>query len=399
VSGFPATTVAYTPNAGFSGTDSFQFTLTNIAGTSSPATATITVTGGSCGATATQTQAATGLAKTNVLAASGSCPSQPTILFNGIDVTGQTTTVVVGQPINLAVAPAPAGVQTQQWLLNGRPWPINKEITVGGYAPGPNCPTNVLPLGSPQPACAGLFTQLPAFTNSSTPTFYWTVPDTYTVTYRYTLSDGTRVPPLDATFTVEGPTYASANVPPPTPLGPPFLNKNNVWVLAFGGIIFTPVVVNPTNPIGYNGRTSWIQTILNDKTVKYTVTTMTTCFGGIAYPAQFPYLDNVYPYNEILADGISANDGPTIPLEPAYNRENWKFDARMYLMWTAPIANAIPVPLGYVPWGFDGTAVKDKKTGVWSLTSTTTTTPSFVPKPLYPEWAQVELNGTEACNN
>jgi hypothetical protein len=45
-SSFPATTVAFTPNKGFTGTASFQFTLANAFGTSNTATATITVTKG-----------------------------------------------------------------------------------------------------------------------------------------------------------------------------------------------------------------------------------------------------------------------------------------------------------------------------------------------------------------
>jgi hypothetical protein len=44
VTGFPATTVTFTPNKGFTGAASFQFTLANAYGTSNTATAAITVT-------------------------------------------------------------------------------------------------------------------------------------------------------------------------------------------------------------------------------------------------------------------------------------------------------------------------------------------------------------------
>ena len=47
VTGFPATTVTFTPTTDFSGVASFQFTLTNAFGTSNTATATITVAKGS----------------------------------------------------------------------------------------------------------------------------------------------------------------------------------------------------------------------------------------------------------------------------------------------------------------------------------------------------------------
>jgi hypothetical protein len=47
VSGFPATTVTFTPKKGFTGAGSFQFTLANAYGTSNTATATITVAKGS----------------------------------------------------------------------------------------------------------------------------------------------------------------------------------------------------------------------------------------------------------------------------------------------------------------------------------------------------------------
>lgn len=46
VTGFPATTVIFTPVTGFTGTASFQFTLANAFGPSTPATATITVARG-----------------------------------------------------------------------------------------------------------------------------------------------------------------------------------------------------------------------------------------------------------------------------------------------------------------------------------------------------------------
>jgi probable HAF family extracellular repeat protein len=83
----PPTVFSYTPAAGFSGTDSFQFTLANAYGTSNTAKATITVTGGQ-------------------------------ILFNGNDITGTTQTVVVGEQIQLS-AQLPNGDTSLSMTMSG----------------------------------------------------------------------------------------------------------------------------------------------------------------------------------------------------------------------------------------------------------------------------------------
>ena len=41
------------------------------------------------------------------------------------------------------------------------------------------------------------------------------------------------------------------------------------------------------------------------------------------------------------------------------------FSVQMYLMWNSGLTNAIPVPLGYVSWGFSGGATLSN--GSWSI--------------------------------
>jgi hypothetical protein len=84
--------VTFTPERGFQGTASFQFTLSNVSGDSNNATANIIV----------------------------GPPPAARILFNGSDVTSQPETVAIGDPIRLS-AIAPESPQTSRWNIPGIP--------------------------------------------------------------------------------------------------------------------------------------------------------------------------------------------------------------------------------------------------------------------------------------
>jgi hypothetical protein len=78
------------------------------------------------------------------------------------------------------------------------------------------------------------------------------------------------------------------------------------------------------------------------------------------------------------------------------------FAATMYAMWTpSGVSNPLPVPLGYVTWGYSGDAIQNLSTGVWSINPKTTsqgTAGSFVPSSTYPTWTTTIVNAPNPCS-
>jgi hypothetical protein len=375
VSGFPATTVTFTPTKGFTGAANFQFTLSNAGGTSNTATASIIV----------------------------GPPPSPEIFANGVNITGSTTTnpalAVVGQPIQLTATPSRQPGQTQVW--NGIP----QKAIVGGFSgfdrcPNPNPPNDNLP--PPLPPCTGTVTALKMsdFQAQTPPLFYWTVPGTYTITYKYALSDGT-TSSATATFAVVGPTSPIIDIPAVGALQP---IPRGGTSLAYSGITFTASATLPPN--SFVGTFLWVQ-LLKNSTIDESFTDMpnVTCLAGPGLDNSSPALDNTYPFKF----GPSTSDAPILKLFPDGVQTKWTFKAVMYLMWQptnypsgGSLSGAIPVPIGYVSWGFNGAA--KQKNGVWSLGSATSPSPNIkYDSQNYPEWSALVVNGnklasTTVCN-
>jgi len=372
LSGFTAT---FTPTASCTAANpcSFQFDLINAGGTSNTATATITVTG-SC--PLPQAQAANALPKMNSLTAS-TTSGQPAILFNGTDITTNSNapqTVVVGQQINLE-AQLPCGDTFQRWNITGGP--------ILGYTPTTCNPKKgeILKLNDKDK------TQNPI-------TYYWTNATTggtnYTVTMNYTLSDGTQGTPLQASFSVApapslslqavygipGPDWIYIPKPPSSPPPPPPSCApssptvfNGLTYMGFGNINDNNVGITFNVSGDPKNGTSLLVQLIDTDTIDYT-----PIIGTHVRCTSIPGLDAKFPYQF----GKGNTDSPAYVLNGNKNLVRL-FTAHMYLMWqlnssSVPNPN-IPVPLGYITWGFSESAELDRLVphSVWSLSQVTKT--------------------------
>jgi hypothetical protein len=369
-------------------------------------------------------------------------PPIPQISANGVQITGNLAHAAVGLPVMLAASPAG---QTSSWqLFNGStaiPW---AQVAVGGFEtskacpaepPWPTtcCPQFVLasgtPAPNPPPTCTGQFTTLVGsnFSTPTAPTLFWTVPGRYTVEYQYTLSTG-QSGISAAVINVEGPTQSTVStdvegsvtvtsLPSETDFllqGLKYMASTNTIAAASDcmsnppsvycfGVSFTPFSV--TFPSDYTGSYQWVQLIkaktLSTSTASGTTSVVSSCPSGL--------LDNTYPYPDVLPDLLpngkpqqTAYDGPfsAVKIPASVSTVTWTFTADMYLMWqattdlpsgTSIVASTIPVPLGYVEWGFTATAMRNSSGG-FSLSSYTRSIDGFVVSIIYPQWSGVALN-------
>jgi len=337
----------------------------------------------------------------------------PTMMFNGANIAGQTTSVVAGQEIMLT-GQAPnqecvSATVSQQWSLpleNGK----QTKNAVGGYTPTPTsyATASVTPLPTDT-------------TTTSYGPFYFTSPGTYTMTYQYTFdingASGTS-PVSTATFTTDGPTGVSllicggdidendgADCTGNGPLGKVAINPGPV--LQFGGTAGNVGIAMTATATAPPGNFTWVQRIMGD------VVTATPSAGGAVqtcYPPEvpavgvFPGLDTAYTYPIVNPAGTTAYDNPSVGLPNSYKKVSRAFSAMMNLMWT-PTAAAectgdactIPVPLGYVNWKVSATAKLNKK-GTW-VPSGSGSAHEFVASSSYPTWTSwVTYMGSLVCH-
>jgi len=162
-----------------------------------------------------------------------------------------------------------------------------------------------------------------------------------------------------------------------------------------------------------SGSFLWVQIVNGDQTKELDSNGNWTC------PAQPESgLDKTYPYST----GPSANDSPPAPLSPEAELQR-SFNATMYLLWDPAIPPAdqqtcspaqleagsgvattcasIPIPLGWVSWGFSGCAIN---TLAQQMNNGTTWTlncgiaaPSTPQQTGYPSWNNPLNNPTVTC--
>ena len=305
-------------------------------------------------------------------AASATPPASARIFFTGgADITNTPQDAVVGQQIALtgSVESLPAGVtvETQAWDVQGN--------TVGGF----------------QASNQSGQVQATDFTKADT-VFYWIAPSSTVaqeeaVTFTAMLSDGSMVTASTA-FNLVGPDSTDVNVTTGKvhilPLGNfVYLRKLRFGRLVPGqeGIIEQAATNSPAND---DGALLWVQVVNEDTSDFERGSETLTC-------ASTPGLDLNFPYTT----GAEMDDSPYIALAgPTFepNSISRNFAARTYLMWdpllpsgcTAPkppfgvtVCSSIPVPLGYVDWGFTATAIRMGRDG-WA--------PSGGPDPATPEF-------------
>jgi hypothetical protein len=345
VTGFPNTTVTFTPTTRFTGTGGFNFTLANAGGTSNTATATISI----------------GL--------------PPQIIFfdastgQNINVTGTTRqnpqTAVVGQQINLSVLTSQPA-QTQSWSISGNP--------IGGYTP------------TPQSFQTGKV--LPLTTSPTSTTFYWTQPTSSMTPYVVTYGPSTAYFAVTAAPTVSDKdvkvTYGTPNqnwIYSPQPGVPGQLDMGFGNPSGSLGIMFETFI----NPMA--GTFEWVQLVQLDSILKYkgnVVVKRCTFFGG--------GLDAIFPYDI----GSTADDSPRTIIDPGNTKLFRSFGAQMFLMWQSIIPNSIPVPLGSSLWGFAETSHTDPRAPLgWSIPQVLMDNTKFFQSGQYPLWNNLS---TERCN-
>lgn len=106
-------------------------------------------------------------------------------------------------------------------------------------------------------------------------------------------------------------------------------------------------------------------------------------------------IDKAYPYPGVPSGTSNATDAPEIPLPATCNSASRAFAATMYLMWRSSSGSSVPVPLGDIPWAYNGTATNSG--GHWSPGGVGGPTSAFVPAAgtqAYPTWTGPAL---ESC--
>jgi hypothetical protein len=293
-------------------------------------------------------------------------PKTPHIFFfdthtrETVDATESSQYVAVGQQIQLFAVPAGSGV-AQPWEVKdsqGNPPKIVQDYT---FPPMPGSGLSDKP-ANVTPATAA------TFSNPDTTTFYWVTPgspSTYDVTYYYTQADG-KPGFVEAKFEVDGPIATDKNVT--TAPAFPQTNPVNIYsgtlefategVFAKNGITFDENAI----PATHNGYFFWTQLVSQHETYDTNGKTFTLA------SEQTLGLDNAFPFSPACYNN-RAVDSPGMKLLPSWSEYHQENFFTMYLMWIptdslgATLTNAIPVPLGFVPWYVQADVLQ--KNGVW----------------------------------
>jgi hypothetical protein len=314
--------------------------------------------------------------------------------------------VFVGQQIALtAVVPEPPAGTT----IQSQSWSQPSGTVVGGYIASNASGCVVL---FPNTQGGGCQQPQPCQTlqNSACVTFYWVTAGTQTITYSYTLSDGSKGG-ATANFVVAGPTNINVNAPTSTLVivPSPDLVSFGTDPVTSPGVQFDATATTP--PPGNSGAFSWVQIVEPYQSRLLTgqaVAQVVYCTNDIFdVPKPQPVLDTSYPY----ATGPKTKDSPAAPLMATYQGSQVGEMAvaaqafTMYLLWTPNAVSpcqdlgcTIPVPLASGSWGYACDAantLQGETNGTqWSLLCPTpaNNTPGkvkFSATAQHPQWASV----------
>src|SRR5271155_705097 len=288
------------------------------------------------------------------------------IFLNGVDVTGTTQTVVVGQQIPLTAtvsAPSGATVQSQSWSVPG--------TLIQSYAAG-STGEQIVPVTADE-------------LQSSAATFHWIdSAEARQIAYNYTLSNGL-TGSASVTFNILAPGPSDPALPllttdvgtveivrlfPGTALNRPVTSHSEAMLFGnFGfnnGITITP---NLTSPNGVTGTVFLLQ--LADAG-----TTKTPNSGDTQVCAASGF-DNTWVGSEV--------DSPGVELPARFKAISETMTARAYLLWQPNLLHSIAVPLGVLPWSWSGSATRIPYTTIWRLEpGSTGVAQPFIPDNSYP---------------
>jgi hypothetical protein len=304
-------------------------------------------------------------------------PNGPTaaIYQNGVNITGQNQTVVVGQQIALNGQSSIANPVDQGWYVNGGSY-------VGGFSAQADwgClvdansvyQSNCVPAGTPPNASGQNFT------------IFFTPPTSGTVTVTYTvfgLGGQSQVASASTAFTVVGP----AGQPFPgiaTGLGPGgvYADANNAGgtpALHYGNSVVGPAGIyfayNPpavTIPPAFPGLLTWVQVVNGD------FYNLTNSVGGVTFkPICGSAVDNALNqggYTYTAGTPTTVNDSPYVPVPtlpgPVYDLVALNESYSMYLMYQPNLSGSIPVPVAVIPWNWSGQAASYDNGVTWVKT-------------------------------
>jgi hypothetical protein len=305
--------------------------------------------------------------------------ANPRILFtppgasSPIDVTGQTTTVIIGEQITLTtgidVTPA-----SFSWGVPGSP--------VSGFnASGPS----------------GSYPSLTSSTlQSASLQFYWTAPGSFTVTDKVSILGAPGPITVQATFTVMAPTATITAGTCCVTVDANSIAYGGSPALYFGqphvyGITFSQTVQVPS---GFSGSTAWLQLVTSSLGTRQPTTGSQQMR---VIPACVDTNDaSVYFYKPPTGTAPPTGDQPAELLPSsgftAYSRAD---TFTMYLMFQPSNANSIYVPIRILPWYWSGMAAFSG--GSWSLSGTplfpanpadeAPPTPNPSANPINPAWS------------
>ena len=295
--------------------------------------------------------------------------SSARIFLSGVDVTGTTQTVVVGQQIPLTAtvsAPSGATVKSQSWSVPG--------TLVQSYNAG----------STGEPIVYVTADNL----RSSAATFHWIDPATRQVTYNYTLSDGTSGS-ASVTFNILAPGPSDPALPlltadlgtvdivrffPDKVLPRPPAKYSEAMV--FGNLFFNQgitITPNLSPPAGYTGTVYLLQLGSSVRTEKDAAGKSTECDAA--------GFDQLYVGSE--------GDSPAVELPINLRYVSETMTAQTYLLWQPNLPHSIAVPLGVLPWGWNGIANRSRSNllPIWTLESGSGTVSPFQGISQYPdEW-------------
>jgi hypothetical protein len=355
---------------------------------------------------------------------------KPAIFFNGSDITTNPTTpqVVVGQQILLKGCVNASGntCQNPPLAISSQAWGVPSGTVVAGY-------TNAAGNGPPD-TTGGQTTQLLVFTNP-TITYYWVKGgNPLTETYSYCMVNGQCSSTVTAKFNVQGFASGAPFTAVPTAGAVKIYNEAGSDFLECGNanptvcITFTATAAPPAGGSA-NASFQWVQ-IINSTTSQYRTTPSTPNVLCLGSGVQCPALDNAYPYATLAGQPNTTNDSPGMELVvngvTGFGEGGETFKAQMYMMWDPALmaygqsgsctpaysrqnangtvtstastcTGSIPIPVGYVIWGFGGDAINpsdqvNSTSWILSCGGPNPANPSVVNSSVFPLWTRSTSN-------
>lgn len=289
----------------------------------------------------------------------------PIISLNGKPISGPgaitpNPTPVVGQSLaltttptvaTLAALPIPLSVESSTWTVTGG-------TNIGGYTPATSS-ASVMPMPPLNELGLSFYSVYPAAS----------VAETYTLCTHPPPGVGALAcnPVATATFGVAGVSSPAINIGNEllaniddltgcaAASGGPTLVYGNLQgpAAACGVATGTPgLTFYPFGTPPGAGNFLFAQIVNSDSVIDSRVGATTTCTGVSGVDGQYTYQGQINP--------LSTSDSPETPLPSTYTTVTRNFTATMYLLWQSTTkTDSIPVPLGYIPWAFNGTATNE----------------------------------------